>query len=245
MCQVSQAREASSLLISFHQNFSRYLSRERSVLNKTKAKRDFSFLFFFIDFVFLIFCYCCWCWGSAMEVITEGVNNVNIAATGDAHKKNRIQVSNTKKPLFFYVNLAKRYMQQHDEVELSALGMAIATVVTIAEILKNNGLAVEKSEIKFPQILTSTVDMKDESRGRSIQKAKGADLVRGLTVATVGPKKKKLGPFGTVPTAAAVGSAAILGTDYIEILLGKTLNFDELMAATAQEREAGDGEEQS
>lgn len=26
---------------------------------------------------------------------------------GDLQKKNRIQVSNTKKPLFFYVNLAK------------------------------------------------------------------------------------------------------------------------------------------
>lgn len=25
----------------------------------------------------------------------------------ESHKKNRIQVSNTKKPLFFYVNLAK------------------------------------------------------------------------------------------------------------------------------------------
>ncbi|KAM0026302.1 putative Alba-like domain superfamily protein [Helianthus debilis subsp. tardiflorus] len=56
-----------------------------------------------------------------MEEITEAVQNINI--TGDNHKKNRIQVSNTKKPLFFYVNLAKRYMQQHDEVELSALGM--------------------------------------------------------------------------------------------------------------------------
>ncbi|CBI36290.3 hypothetical protein AAG906_000051 [Vitis piasezkii] len=129
-----------------------------------------------------------------MEEITEAVNNINIS---DLHKKNRIQVSNTKKPLFFYVNLAKRYMQQHNEVELSALGMAIATVVTIAEILKNNGLAVEK------KITTSTVDMKDESRGRPVQKAK------------------------------------------IEILLGKTANFDELMAAAAEEREAGDVEEQS
>ncbi|KAB1209065.1 hypothetical protein CJ030_MR6G025939 [Morella rubra] len=98
-----------------------------------------------------------------MEEITEGVNVMILA--GDAHKKNRIQVSNTKKPLFFYVNLAKRYMQ-HNEVELSALGMAIATVVTIAEILKNNGLAVEK------KITTSTVDIKDDSRGRPIQKAK-------------------------------------------------------------------------
>ncbi|CAL0321024.1 unnamed protein product [Lupinus luteus] len=82
------------------------------------------------------------------------------------HKKNRIQVSNTKKPLFFYVNLAKRYIQQHDEVELSALGMAITTVVTIAEILKNNGLATEK------KVLTSTVGMKDENKGRLVQKAK-------------------------------------------------------------------------
>ncbi|XP_076934166.1 uncharacterized protein At2g34160-like [Bidens hawaiensis] len=81
-------------------------------------------------------------------------------------KKNRIQVSNTKKPLFFYVNLAKRYIQEHDEVELSALGMAITTVVTVSEILKNNGLAVEK------KVVTSTIGMKDETRGRLIQKAR-------------------------------------------------------------------------
>lgn len=31
----------------------------------------------------------------------------------------------------------------------------------------------------------------------------------------------------------------------IEILLGKTENFDELMAAAAEERDIGDGEEQS
>uniref|UniRef100_A0A162A8U2 Uncharacterized protein n=1 Tax=Daucus carota subsp. sativus TaxID=79200 RepID=A0A162A8U2_DAUCS len=41
-----------------------------------------------------------------MEKITEGVEKMKIAA-GDSPKKNRIQVSNTKKPLFFYVNLAK------------------------------------------------------------------------------------------------------------------------------------------
>ncbi|CAL9219576.1 unnamed protein product, partial [Arabidopsis halleri] len=87
-------------------------------------------------------------------------------ATVETHKKNRIQVSNTKKPLFFYVNLAKRYIQQHNEVELSALGMAITTVVTISEILKNNGLATEK------KVLTSTVGMKDETKGRMVQKAK-------------------------------------------------------------------------
>ncbi|KAL1563371.1 hypothetical protein AAHA92_05843 [Salvia divinorum] len=129
-----------------------------------------------------------------MEEITEGVSNIAIA--GDTQKKNRIQVSNTKKPLFFYVNLAKRYMQQHNEVELSALGMAISTVVSVAEILKNNGFAVEK------KIMTSTVEIRDESRGRPISKAK------------------------------------------IEIVLGKTEKFDELMAAAAEER-AGNGDEQS
>ncbi|KAK6127938.1 hypothetical protein DH2020_038315 [Rehmannia glutinosa] len=127
-----------------------------------------------------------------MEEIAEGVNKMNIA---DAQKKNRIQVSNTKKPLFFYVNLAKRYMQQHNEVELSALGMAISTVVSVAEILKNNGFAVEK------KILTSTVEIKDDSRGRPIQKAK------------------------------------------IEIVLGKTANFDELMAAAQEGIENGNGED--
>ncbi|GJN37338.1 hypothetical protein PR202_gb26279 [Eleusine coracana subsp. coracana] len=96
-----------------------------------------------------------------VEEITEGVQNLTVAGDaaaasaggGEGQKRrgggggnsNRIQVSNTKKPLFFYVNLAKRYMQQHGEVDLSALGMAIATVVTVAEILKNNGFAVEKN----------------------------------------------------------------------------------------------------
>nr|GLL20486.1 uncharacterized protein At2g34160-like [Ipomoea trifida] len=89
----------------------------------------------------------------------------------------------------------QRYMQQHNEVELSALGMAIATVVSVAEILKNNGLAVEK------KIMTSTVDVKDDSRGRPISKAK------------------------------------------IEIVLGKTDKFDEIMATAAEDH--GNGQEES
>ncbi|KAF3633226.1 putative Cellulose synthase A catalytic subunit 6 [UDP-forming] [Capsicum annuum] len=235
-----------------------------------------------------------------MEGVTEGVNNMSISET---QKKNRIQVSNTKKSLFFYVNLSKvvrcikasamreiwgragprgsvvsslalhfckrylvvfvkttrwqisgfhlmvkgsvmgpvvfivalvssillfcasgisetislppktgirfvytlariplvrlrqRYMQQYNEVELSALGMAISTVVTIAEILKNNGFAVEK------KIRTLTVDMRDEPGARPIPKAK------------------------------------------IEIVLGKTEKFDELMAAEAEQN--GENEEQN
>ncbi|XP_071695142.1 uncharacterized protein At2g34160-like [Rutidosis leptorrhynchoides] len=107
-----------------------------------------------------------------VNVMSPG--SVNGLSPSDHPKKNRIQVSNTKKPLFFYVNLAKRYIQQHDEVELSALGMAITTVVTVAEILKNNGLAIEK------KVVTSTIGMKDETRGRLIQKAR-IEIVLGKT----------------------------------------------------------------
>ncbi|XP_042471967.1 uncharacterized protein At2g34160-like isoform X2 [Zingiber officinale] len=106
-----------------------------------------------------------------------GDDGTVVAAAGRS-KKNRIQVSTNKKPLFFYVNLAK----QHDEIELSALGMAIGTVVTVAEILKNNGLATAK------MIQTSTVGTKDEVKGRLVRKAK------------------------------------------IEILLGKTDNFNDIVA---------------
>ncbi|GFZ08369.1 alba DNA/RNA-binding protein [Actinidia rufa] len=73
--------------------------------------------------------------------------------------------------------------------------MSIATVVTVAEILKNNGFAVEK------KIRTLTVDMRDEAEARPVPKAK------------------------------------------MEILLGKTERFDELMAAEAEER--GEAEEQN
>ncbi|OAY80894.1 Uncharacterized protein ACMD2_01054 [Ananas comosus] len=63
-------------------------------------------------------------------------------------------------------SISPRYMQQHNEIELSALGMAIGTVVTVAEILKNNGLATEK------KILTSTVGTKDDTKGRLVRKAR-------------------------------------------------------------------------
>ncbi|GLT61058.1 hypothetical protein SLA2020_337930 [Shorea laevis] len=86
--------------------------------------------------------------------------------TKNTKKKNHIQVSNTKKPLVFYLNLAKRYIKQYNDVKLSALGMAIPTVVTISEILKRNGLAIEK------KVAISSVGSKDDEKGRMVQKAK-------------------------------------------------------------------------
>ncbi|CAL9151910.1 unnamed protein product [Musa hybrid cultivar] len=72
---------------------------------------------------------------------------------------------------------------------------AIGTVVTVAEILKNNGLATEK------KIQTSTVGTKDEAKGRLVRKAK------------------------------------------IEILLGKTENFNHLVSTNKVVRQATEAEE--
>lgn len=54
-----------------------------------------------------------------------------------------ILVSNTRNPVS-YVNLAKRFLQEHGEVCISALGIAVSPAVTVAEILKHRNLASEK-----------------------------------------------------------------------------------------------------
>eukprot|EP00803_Ostreobium_quekettii_P004363 evm.model.scf_1992.2 EVM.evm.TU.scf_1992.2 scf_1992:9230-9706(+) len=92
------------------------------------------------------------------------------AGEGDDDKKDahpaRIQVSLGKKPLFFYVNLAKKLMQQHGEVQLSALGFAMSNMVSVAEILKKEKLAVEKK-------LTTSIDtLSDQGRPRPVRKPK-------------------------------------------------------------------------
>ncbi|GAX80818.1 hypothetical protein CEUSTIGMA_g8253.t1 [Chlamydomonas eustigma] len=56
----------------------------------------------------------------------------------------RIRVSSSKKPISFYVNLSKKLLSEHGEIQLSALGQAISTLVSISEILKKDQLAIEK-----------------------------------------------------------------------------------------------------
>eukprot|EP01126_Amoeba_proteus_P001768 TRINITY_DN1053_c0_g2_i2.p1 TRINITY_DN1053_c0_g2~~TRINITY_DN1053_c0_g2_i2.p1 ORF type:complete len:109 (+),score=17.83 TRINITY_DN1053_c0_g2_i2:62-388(+) len=51
-----------------------------------------------------------------------------------------IKVSNNRS-LFFYVDLATKFLLSHETVDISGLGGAIPTVVTIAEILKNQDVA--------------------------------------------------------------------------------------------------------
>ena len=79
--------------------------------------------------------------------------------------------------------------------------------------------------------MTSTVDMRDELRGRPIQKAKVRwnCMLHNLLVLV----------FYVV-----LANMSLPAYVQIEILLGKTENFDELMAAAAEERDAADGEEQ-
>ncbi|CAJ1926207.1 unnamed protein product [Sphenostylis stenocarpa] len=92
--------------------------------------------------------------------MTEGATkskNANANGVNENGKKIiRIQVSKAKKPFFFYLNLAKKYIKQDNDVELCALGTAIPTVVIISEILKSNGWAIEKN------IMTSTVGSKED-----------------------------------------------------------------------------------
>ncbi|KAL0673864.1 hypothetical protein Bca4012_001845 [Brassica carinata] len=107
--------------------------------------------------------------------ITSPEINITLSpAKTETHKKNMIQVSNTKKPLFFDVNLAKREIGLVDLVLIPERSLAficppkclfttIMMVVTISENLKNTGLTTDK------KVLTSTVGMKDEAKGKMIE----------------------------------------------------------------------------
>ncbi|CAL1396467.1 unnamed protein product [Linum trigynum] len=106
---------------------------------------------------------------TAIDTVASATAGVASATQKKARKKRPqqlIKVSNTKNPFIFYLNLAKRHIKQYNSVELSGLGMAIPTVVTIAQTLKRTGLAVEKS------IKISSVESKGAETGRLVQKAK-------------------------------------------------------------------------
>ncbi|XP_022980835.1 uncharacterized protein At2g34160-like [Cucurbita maxima] len=118
-------------------------------------------------------------------VVAPDVEVKEIAVLTEIKKKrNQIQVSNVKKPFFYYYNLSKRYIKQYNEVELSALGMAIPTVVTIAEILKKNGLAFQK------YLTISSVSLKNGENDRLVMKPKieialiNAEKMKKISTAT-------------------------------------------------------------
>ncbi|KAM7280171.1 hypothetical protein ACFE04_007305 [Oxalis oulophora] len=87
--------------------------------------------------------------GSSEEEVTSKIKEIDIEDEENqpimtTKKKNRVLVSHNKKPFVFYLNLAKRCINQYNEVEVTAVGMAIPTVIKIAEVLKKNGIATER-----------------------------------------------------------------------------------------------------
>ncbi|KAI3504204.1 hypothetical protein L1887_32749 [Cichorium endivia] len=92
----------------------------------------------------------------------------------------RIQVSKTKKPFIFYLNLAKLGFQFQ-----SRNFHAIPTVVVISEILKANGIATQKL------ISISTIKTKDEFTGKPLQKAK-IEIVMGKIDESDKPKAMEI-----------------------------------------------------
>ncbi|CAK8539197.1 unnamed protein product [Lathyrus sativus] len=98
----------------------------------------------------------------AIVLLTTGeMKNVKVNDAVEKEKKIfRIQVSKTKKPLFFYLNLAKKQLKTDNDVELCALGTAIPTIIIMSEILKRNGWAIEKS------IVACTIEAKEDKEGR-------------------------------------------------------------------------------
>ncbi|KAF3486642.1 hypothetical protein F2Q69_00053743 [Brassica cretica] len=98
-----------------------------------------------------------------MEEITDGVNNMNLAV--DSQKKNRIQVSNTKKPLFFYVNLAK--VQSFWKFLYFSCLVRITKVSRWNQMVNHIGLPIEitlgKSE-KFDELMTAANEEKEEQQ---------------------------------------------------------------------------------
>lgn len=66
-------------------------------------------------------------------------------------------MSSTRKPMS-YINLAKRFLNEHGEVHFAALGVAISPMVTAAEILKNRRLAT------VSRITTSLESLPDDQR---------------------------------------------------------------------------------
>ena len=61
-------------------------------------------------------------------------------------------------PFRYQPYFLQRHLQEDGEVHLSALGVAISSLVTVAEILKNKGFAVEK---KIVTLLETREDSED------------------------------------------------------------------------------------
>ncbi|KAK9791626.1 hypothetical protein WJX73_004651 [Symbiochloris irregularis] len=115
----------------------------------------------------------------------------------------RILISSARKPVS-YINLAKRFLSEHGEVQLSALGIAIASAVAVAEILKSRGLAVEK------QIVTALETLADDNRTRQKPKLE-IMLTKSADFETIIFKETQEGVQGSSGLHADEAEAALGG----------------------------------
>eukprot|EP01120_Amphizonella_sp_Union-15-10_P005188 TRINITY_DN1592_c0_g1_i1.p1 TRINITY_DN1592_c0_g1~~TRINITY_DN1592_c0_g1_i1.p1 ORF type:complete len:154 (-),score=44.98 TRINITY_DN1592_c0_g1_i1:117-578(-) len=103
---------------------------------------------------------------SEYEEDTNATEPNKEAENEKASSSDNIKVSSTRSA-FFYVDLTTKFLKDQNEVELSGLGIAVTTVVTVAEILKSQGIG----EIK--KLKTSLVNVNGGNRQqRGAQKPK-------------------------------------------------------------------------
>ncbi|CAN7023516.1 hypothetical protein Bca4012_040885 [Brassica carinata] len=105
-------------------------------------------------------------------ITSPEINIILLPAKTETHKKNMIQVS---EHLLLIFRLWKREIGLVDLVlipERSLAFISITMVVTISEILKNTGLTTREDlffSFYCSEVLTSTVGMKDEAKGKMIE----------------------------------------------------------------------------
>ncbi|KAI0565020.1 DNA/RNA-binding protein Alba [Gracilaria domingensis] len=77
----------------------------------------------------------------AADADGTGVNAVTAVQQQNGTACRRIQVSREKRPVHFFVALAKKFLNSDTQIELSGLGLAVVNVVTIAELLRQANIA--------------------------------------------------------------------------------------------------------
>lgn len=110
---------------------------------------------------------------------THPVTRLDVPPRASAEGAYRLQISG-KRNHTYYVNVALKVLARrpwHHALELSGLGNAIPSIVSIAEILKRYRVAV------FERIETSLVELADE--GRRAQKAKMVVVLKKIASAPV------------------------------------------------------------
>ncbi|KAK9179769.1 hypothetical protein WN943_028974 [Citrus x changshan-huyou] len=108
---------------------------------------------------------------------------------------NLIQPFILKKTFTFYWSLAKMFLKDYNDAELSDFGFAIAAVNTISIILKGNGLVNNKGNATEKEIFI--VQIKEESEVHFVKKAE----IRTATV--MAEKLNKITAVSTAPKKAA------------------------------------------